>query len=103
MEKHFQDIPLVSVIVLTYNSAITVLETLESIKQQTFRNIELIITDDCSKDNTVEICSNWLNSNKGIFVRVIILEVDKNTGTSANCNRGLKASTGQWIKFIAGD
>ena len=103
MEKKLENLPLVSVIVLTYNSALTVLETLDSIKQQTLQNIELIITDDCSKDNTVEICSNWLSLNKERFVNASILKVDLNTGTSANCNRGLKVSTGQWIKFIAGD
>lgn len=103
MEKSLENSPLVSVIVLTYNSASTVLETLDSIKQQTLRNIELIITDDCSKDKTLEICFNWLKLNKARFVNATILKVDKNTGVAANCNRGLQASTGQWIKFIAGD
>ena len=51
-----QDIkPLVSIIVITYNSAKFVLETLESAKAQTYQNIELIISDDCSSDNTIEI------------------------------------------------
>lgn len=52
--------PLVSVIVITYNSSKYVLETLNSVAAQTYDNIELIISDDCSKDNTVEICRNWL-------------------------------------------
>src|SRR5947209_20083704 len=103
MEKNLESLPLVSVIVITYNSASTVLETLISIKQQTLQNIELIITDDCSYDTTVEVCLNWLNLNRERFVNVTILKADKNTGVAANCNRGLKASTGQWIKFIAGD
>ncbi|MFY7734922.1 MAG: glycosyltransferase, partial [Bacteroidia bacterium] len=46
---------LVSVPVVTYNAAEFVLETLESIFNQTYQNIELIVSDDCSKDNTVEI------------------------------------------------
>jgi glycosyltransferase involved in cell wall biosynthesis len=103
METNLENLPLISVIVVTYNSALTVLETLDSIKQQTYKNIELIITDDYSKDNTIETCINWLNLNKGRFVNTTILKVEKNTGVAANCNRGLKASAGLWIKFIAGD
>ena len=53
--------PLVSIVVITYNSAEYVLETLESAKAQTYQNIELIVSDDCSADNTVETCSRWQN------------------------------------------
>jgi glycosyltransferase involved in cell wall biosynthesis len=94
---------LVSVIVTTYNSAPFVIETLESIKGQTWRNIELIVSDDCSADNTVELCSNWIAENKKCFVRTAIITVPLNTGVSANCNRCIKASHAEWIKFIAGD
>lgn len=95
--------PLVSVVVITYNSAQYVLETLNSIKEQSYSNIELIISDDCSKDKTVEICRDWLAKNKEKFVRTELITVEKNTGTSANINRGIKASKGKWIKSIAGD
>ncbi len=95
--------PLVSIIVITYNSAEFVLETLESAKAQTYQNIELIVSDDCSTDNTVEICEEWLENNKDRFVRTKLLTAKKNTGIPANCNRGVKASTGEWIKLIAGD
>lgn len=95
--------PLVSVIVITYNSSKYVLETLESIKVQTYQNIELIITDDCSKDNTIEICRKWIDKNKEYFTNTQIVTSDHNTGVSANCNRGYKAAKGEWIKAIAGD
>lgn len=95
--------PLVSVVVITYNSAKTVVETLDSIKGQTYWNLELIITDDCSKDNTLEKCSNWLNANCQRFVHSEIISVQENMGTSANINRGIKKSKGEWIKQIAGD
>ncbi len=95
--------PLVSIIVITYNSAKYVLETLESAKAQTYANIELIISDDGSTDDTVEICQNWLAENKERFVYSQIITVEKNTGIPANCNRGVKASKGEWIKLIAGD
>ncbi|MEI7982993.1 MAG: glycosyltransferase [Bacteroidota bacterium] len=95
--------PLVTIIVVTYNSEKYVLETLESAKTQIYQNIELIVSDDCSTDNTLEICKIWINNNNGRFFRTKIITNKKNTGTSGNCNRGLKEATGDWIKFIAGD
>lgn len=95
--------PLVTIIVITYNSSKYVLETLESAKAQTYQNIELIISDDCSTDNTVEICSDWLIENKNRFVRTELITIDKNTGISPNVNRGFNAAKGEWVKPIAGD
>lgn len=95
--------PLFSIIIVTYNSSKYVLETLESAKAQTYKNIELIVTDDCSSDDTVEICRNWMNENKERFVRTELLTVEKNTGISQNCNRGFKAARGEWVKPVAGD
>jgi alpha-1,3-rhamnosyltransferase len=80
-----------------------VLETLESAKAQTYQNIELIITDDCSKDHTVELCRNWLKENEERFVRTELITSEKNTGISPNVNRGYNAARGEWIKSIAGD
>ena len=95
--------PLVSVIVVTYNSSRFILETLDSIKVQTYKNIELIVSDDCSKDNTVEICREWIEQNKERFVYSKIVTTGKNTGTAGNDNRGVRESEGEWIKIIAGD
>lgn len=95
--------PLVSVSVITYNSSKYVIETLDSIKNQTYQNIELIVSDDCSTDNTVELCRNWIEENKDRFVRTELLTVEKNTGVSANCNRAKEACKGEWVKGIAGD
>ena len=99
MEKN----PLVSVPVITYNSSKTILETLESIKAQTYQNIELIISDDCSTDNTVEICKKWVSENEHRFVRTVVLESPVNTGISANGNRAEDVCQGEWVKGIAGD
>lgn len=103
MEMNNSSNPLVSVVVLTYNSSATVLETLDSIKNQTYRNIELIITDDASKDDTVSLCNKWLDANGERFVLAKVVTNEKNTGISANANRGCFASHGEWIKIIAGD
>lgn len=95
--------PLVSVIVVTFNSSQTVIETLESIKSQTYQNIELIVSDDCSLDNTIDLVNNWLDDNKQRFVNVQLVTTDKNTGVAGNINRGVLKSHGEWLKSIAGD
>ena len=92
-----------SILVISYNSEDFILETLESSKRQTYPNLELIISDDCSTDNTVEICTEWLKRNDHYFLTSQIITIDKNSGIPANCNRAIKASTGSWIKIIAGD
>lgn len=95
--------PLVSVIVVTYNSSNHVLETLESIKNQTYTNLEIIITDDCSTDRTISITNNWLESNKTIKKVTKVITSSKNTGTPENCNRGFEFASGKWVKTISGD
>ena len=60
---------IVTVIVYTFNSSKYILETLDSIKKQTYKDLMLIITDDCSTDSTIEICKKWLNLNGDRFVK----------------------------------
>ena len=95
--------PLVSIVVITYNSSQTVIETLESIKAQTYDNLELIVSDDCSQDNTIEVVSQWIADNKYRFVHTGLITTEKNTGVSGNLRRGIAQSKGEWIKSIAGD
>jgi len=94
---------LVSIIVSSFNSSAFIIEALDSIFSQTWQNIEIIITDDCSEDNTLEICREWINKNKLRFIDAKILSSNKNTGIAANANRGLNAARGSWIKFIGAD
>jgi glycosyltransferase involved in cell wall biosynthesis len=100
-DKHFH--PLVSIIVITYNSAEFVTETLESIKTQDYQNIELIVSDDNSSDTTVTICQKWISENKSRFVNTCLVTTEINYGIPANINRGVKVSSGEWIKCLAGD
>ena len=95
--------PLFSIIVITYNSSKYVLETLESAKKQTYQNIELVVSDDCSGDDTIKLCAQWIEDNKHRFIRATLVFSQENTGIAANCNRGLKTAKGDWVKFIAGD
>lgn len=96
--------PFLSIIVITYNSSKFILEALNSIKNQEFLdNAELIVSDDCSSDDTVSLCTKWLDENNSIFFHTEILTVTKNSGLVANCNRACKKASGVWLKIIAGD
>ncbi len=100
-DQHY--LPLVSVTVITYNSSKYVLETLNSIKEQTYKNIELIVSDDCSSDNSIEICRKWIKENKERFSNTELVTTPVNTGIPANKNRAIAMCKGDWIKSIAGD
>lgn len=95
--------PLVSIIVITYNSSKYILETLESIKSQTYKNIELIVSDDCSNDDTFILCANWVEVNRSIFKKTSLISAKENSGIAPNCNRGISVANGEWVKLIAGD
>ncbi len=95
--------PLVSIVVITYHSEQYVIETLNSIKAQSYSNIELIISDDCSKDQTVSACEKWIASNSNRFVRATLVTSPQNQGIPKNCNQGLAKAKGDWVKLIAGD
>jgi len=94
---------IVSVIITSYNSSSFIIETLESVYNQTWENIEIIVTDDCSVDDTVEKCRAWIKKYGERFCHSELIISEANTGVAANANRGLKAASGAWIKFIAAD
>lgn len=95
--------PLVSVALITYNSSKYVISSLDSIFSQSYQNIELVISDDCSNDETVLICKEWLNTNKERFFNVKFSNTEFNKGISGNKNNAIKYCQGDWIKFLAGD
>lgn len=94
---------IISVAVITYNSSKTVIETLDSIYHQTYgaENIELIISDDASIDNTVAVIDDWLTLHESSFNKVIFFKNEVNGGVSKNINLAWTASTSEWIKTIA--
>lgn len=90
---------LISVVVVTYNSEKTILDTLVSIQNQTYKNIEIVVSDDCSEDKTLEIVYDYARRNEN----VIIVPGEENRGVAANVNKGLRAANGKLFKSIAGD
>jgi len=85
----------VSIITVTYNSASTIRDTLESVAQQTYSNIEHIIIDGLSKDNTLEIVNEYPH------VAKIISESDK--GIYDAMNKGIQYCTGEVIAILNSD
>jgi glycosyltransferase involved in cell wall biosynthesis len=92
--------PLVSTIVLSYNQSQFVVETLESVKAQTYKATEFIIVDDCSTDDSVAIIERWLQENK---IHCTFVRHDKNQGICKSLNDALAVVTGKYISMVASD
>lgn len=88
---------LISIIMPSYNTGTHIRDTLKSIINQTYKNWELIIVDDCSTDNTVEIIKEFDDK------RIILLENEKNSGAAISRNRALREAKGEWIAFQDSD
>jgi glycosyltransferase involved in cell wall biosynthesis len=93
----------VTVAVITYNSSKFIKETLESVKAQTYKAIKLIVSDDCSTDNTLAIVEDFILKNKSRFVSTKIVTSDTNTGVTANYSRAFDACDTEWMKELGGD
>lgn len=90
--------PLVSIIMPIYNSEEHLPTTLKSILNQTYKEIEIVLVDDGSKDNSLKVCKNYEAIDKRI--RVFTKE---NEGVSIARNIGIKEAKGKYIQFIDSD
>ncbi len=93
--------PKVSFIVTSYNYEEFIEQTLNSIKNQTYKNFEIIVVDDFSSDNSVEIIENFINKNQNIDIKLI--KHDKNLGQLKSILTGLKNANGEFVSFIDSD
>lgn len=89
--------PLVSVVVPTYNDSKFIKEAISSIVQQTYDNLEIIIVDDFSSDNTIHIIESFKDK------RIKIIRNESNKGAAYSRNIGIKNCTGEYIAFLDGD
>jgi len=87
----------ISVIIPMYNSAKYIEECVQSVLNQTYKNIELIIVDDMSSDNSVEIVERFDDD------RIKLIKLAKNVGAALARNRGIDEATGECICFIDSD
>lgn len=91
---------LVSIIVCSYNHEKYISQCLDSIKSQSYTNIQLIVADDASKDDSVRIFENWLKENDYHAEKNFN---QKNIGFANTLNECIKLSKGEYIKIIAAD
>ena len=90
----------VSIVAVCYNHAKFAVETLESIVNQTYNNIQLIIIDDCSTDNSVEIINNWIDKNN---ITCTFITNNPNQGLCKTLNKALTHVEGELVQLIACD
>lgn len=94
--------PLVSVVVPVYNVQGQVRKCLKSILGQSYRNLEVIIVNDCSTDNSLAICQEVLSDTPDCMFSKIISH-EKNSGLGAARNTGIASATGDYILFVDSD
>lgn len=90
---------LVSIITPSYNCSAYIANTIKSIQAQTYTNWELIITDDCSSDNSKDLILSFAEND----ARIKYLSLDKNSGPGAARNNSIRAAKGRYIAFCDSD
>jgi GT2 family glycosyltransferase len=96
--SHGQDLslPLVSVVIVTWNRKADVLETIQSILEQSYRNIEVVVVDNASTDGTVEAL-------KQVHPEIEVIPLEQNIGASAGRNPGITAAKGEIVFLLDSD
>ena len=98
-EKEKNIYPKVTVFIPTYNYARYLTETIDSVLSQDFEDFELIISDDCSSDNTAEICLRYVEQDS----RIRFIRQDKNLGMVENWNWCMEQAKGLFLKPMLAD
>lgn len=93
-----QGYPLLSVIIPAYNAEDFVAQCLESVIAQSYRNVQILVIDDGSKDSTPSICDSFAKSDS----RIKVFHTE-NKGVSAARNLGLKHAKGEYVTFVDAD
>jgi teichuronic acid biosynthesis glycosyltransferase TuaG len=90
---------LVSIITPSFNSEKFIAETIQSVRNQTYQNWEMIIVDDCSTDHTVAIVAKMALLDN----RIQLFQSEENSGTGIARNRALQKAKGRYISFLDAD
>ncbi len=88
---------MISIITASYNYSEYIRETIESVINQTYTDWEMIIVDDCSTDNSVEIIKSFDDDRIKLYVN------EKNLGLSKTIHKALEKATGDWVVFLESD
>ncbi len=97
MKEDSQESPVVSVVITTYNRADMLGRAIQSVLDQTYRDFELIVVDDCSTDNTKGLVRAFVD------VRLCYICHDQNRRLPAARNTGMRATQGKYIAFLDDD
>lgn len=89
----------VSIVTPVYNAAEYIAQTIKSVQAQTYSNWEMLIVDDCSTDNTIQVVENFCREDE----RIRLIKHEKNQGASKTRNTALANATGEYIAFLDGD
>lgn len=89
----------VTIIVPVYNSAEYLHESIGALKKQTYNEIEIILVENGSTDNSLDVCNGFAEKDK----RITVIHTDENIGTGAARNLGLESATGEYIAFLDAD
>ena len=90
---------LVSIITPTYNCGKFIGETIESVLKQSYQNWEMVIVDDCSKDNTKEVVEKYIEKDKRIKYHLL----DINSGAAVARTRAMELAKGKYMAFLDSD
>lgn len=90
---------LVSIITPNYNCARFIAQTIESVVSQTYSQWEMLIVDDCSTDNSVQIAEQYAAKDK----RITVIRNEKNSGAAVSRNKALEIAQGEFIAFLDSD
>lgn len=88
---------LVSIIMPSWNTEKFIAETIQSVIDQTYKNWELIIADDCSTDQTDDIVASFKDK------RIKYMHNEKNSGAALTRNKAMREAQGEWIAFLDSD
>lgn len=92
----------VSIIIPVYNVASYIEECIQSVLDQTYPDLEVVLVDDCGTDHSMELAENLIRkSNRSSIFR--IEKHDRNRGLSAARNTGIKTATGEYLYFVDSD
>lgn len=90
---------IVSIITPSHNSAPFISETIQSVLNQSFSDWELIIVDDCSTDNSVDVIQSFVERDS----RIKLIQLSENSGAAVARNRAIEAAQGRYIAFLDSD
>ena len=91
--------PLVSIITPVYNAEKLIVETMQSVLEQTYTNWEHLLIDDCSSDNSAEVIKDFSKNDP----RIKLISLSENRGAAVARNVGVDKASGDYIAFIDSD